>query len=133
MALLQRHLATRGVQTSWGAESAIYERQSSSWPTKSSSPCHGKYTHRLCPSISKMAPSVVDVPKDTVSHLPLKLSANGDKTNGDHAISTLELKDVAKTDFVLRTFRCLIADLCEQFKGGHPGYVSGIVRVFSQE
>jgi dihydroxyacetone synthase len=37
--------------------------------------------------------------------------------------STLELHDVAKTDFVLRTFRCLIADLCEQFKGGHPGYV----------
>lgn len=72
-----------------------------------------------------MAPSVVDVPTDTISHLPLKLSANGDKTNGDHAaISTLELKDVEKTDFVLRTFRCLIADLCEQFKGGHPGYVS---------
>lgn len=71
-----------------------------------------------------MAPSVVDVPADTVSHLPLKLSANGDKTNGDGAgTSILELKDVAKTDFVLRTFRCLIADLCEQFKGGHPGYV----------
>lgn len=74
-----------------------------------------------------MAPSVVDVPTDTVSHLPLKLSANGDKTKGDHGnISTLELKDVAKTDFVLRTFRCLIADLCEQFKGGHPGYVSAL-------
>lgn len=71
-----------------------------------------------------MAPSAVEVPKDTVSHLPLKLSTDGDKTNGDKAsISTLELKDVAKTDFVLRTFRCLIADLCEQFKGGHPGYV----------
>lgn len=75
-----------------------------------------------------MAPSVVDVPSDTVSHLPLKLSsANGDKTTGGHGnISTLELKDVKKTDFVLRTFRCLIADLCEQFKGGHPGYVSGL-------
>jgi dihydroxyacetone synthase len=74
-----------------------------------------------------MAPSVAAVPTDTVSHLPLELSANGDKTNGDLAsISTLELEDVAKTDYVLRTFRCLIADLCEQFKGGHPGYVSGV-------
>lgn len=74
-----------------------------------------------------MAPSVAAVSTDTVSHLPLKLSANGDKTNGGLAsISTLELKDVAKTDFVLRTFRCLIADLCEQFKGGHPGYVSSV-------
>jgi bacterioferritin (cytochrome b1) len=26
-------------------------------------------------------------------------------------------------DLVLKTFRLLIADLCQQFKGGHPGYV----------
>lgn len=26
-------------------------------------------------------------------------------------------------DHVLKTFRLLVADLCEQFKGGHPGYV----------
>lgn len=26
-------------------------------------------------------------------------------------------------DIVLKTFRLLIADLCQQFKGGHPGYV----------
>ena len=25
---------------------------------------------------------------------------------------------------VLKTFRLLVADLCEQFNGGHPGYVS---------
>ena len=24
-------------------------------------------------------------------------------------------------DLVLKTFRILIADLCQQFKGGHPG------------
>lgn len=28
-----------------------------------------------------------------------------------------------KTDKVLATFRCLIADLCHQFGCGHPGYV----------
>lgn len=27
-------------------------------------------------------------------------------------------------DIVLKTFRLLIADLCQQFKGGHPGYVT---------
>jgi dihydroxyacetone synthase len=27
-------------------------------------------------------------------------------------------------DLVLKTFRLLIADLCQQFGGGHPGYVS---------
>lgn len=25
---------------------------------------------------------------------------------------------------VLKTFRLLIADLCQQFNGGHPGYVT---------
>lgn len=78
-----------------------------------------------------MAPSVAAIPTDTVSHLPLKLSANGEKTKGGDlaSISTLELKDVAKTDFVLRTFRCLIADLCEQFKGGHPGSAMGMAAI----
>ena len=27
-------------------------------------------------------------------------------------------------DIVLKTFRMLISDLCQQFGGGHPGYVS---------
>lgn len=26
-------------------------------------------------------------------------------------------------DHVLKSFRLLIADLCQQFGGGHPGYV----------
>jgi dihydroxyacetone synthase len=26
-------------------------------------------------------------------------------------------------DHVLKTFRLLIADLCQQFNGGHPGYI----------
>lgn len=33
----------------------------------------------------------------------------------------LKLDGDQQHDIVLRTFRCLIADLCEQFKGGHPG------------
>jgi dihydroxyacetone synthase len=27
-------------------------------------------------------------------------------------------------DHVLKSFRLLIADLCQQFGGGHPGYVT---------
>ncbi|KAL2192973.1 transketolase [Corynascus similis CBS 632.67] len=37
--------------------------------------------------------------------------------------------DVETTDLVLRTFRCLIADLCEQFKGGHPGSAMGMAAI----
>ena len=40
--------------------------------------------------------------------------------NGDR-IDHLQLDESNKHDKVLRVFRCLIADLCEQFKGGHPG------------
>jgi dihydroxyacetone synthase len=65
-----------------------------------------------------MAPSAV--PAETVDQLPLNLKASK-KSNGLNKISTLQLGDGEKADVVLRTFRCLIADLCEQFKGGHPG------------
>jgi dihydroxyacetone synthase len=44
--------------------------------------------------------------------LPVRSKANG------HGI---QLDDAETNGLVLRTFRCLIADLCEQFKGGHPG------------
>jgi dihydroxyacetone synthase len=30
-------------------------------------------------------------------------------------------KLTAEEDLVLKAFRVLIADLCQQFKGGHPG------------
>jgi dihydroxyacetone synthase len=32
-----------------------------------------------------------------------------------------------KHDLVLKVFRAYIADLCEQYKGGHPGYVGASV------
>lgn len=40
-------------------------------------------------------------------------------------------------DHVLKSFRLLIADLCQQFNGGHPGYIRrvrcvGITLTFSQ-
>lgn len=65
-----------------------------------------------------MSPSAL--PTNTVSNLPLRLTpkANGNKTANT---SSLHVEDGEKIDFVLRTFRCLIADLCEQFSGGHPG------------
>jgi dihydroxyacetone synthase len=43
---------------------------------------------------------------------PVRSKANG------HGI---RFDDAETNSLVLRTFRCLIADLCEQFKGGHPG------------
>ncbi|RFU30515.1 Transketolase, partial [Scytalidium lignicola] len=40
----------------------------------------------------------------------------------------LEESEKKQVNLVLRTFRCLIADLCEQFNRGHPGYaVSSIL------
>jgi dihydroxyacetone synthase len=61
-----------------------------------------------------MAPSAI--PVETIDQFPTKAAKS---INGK--LSSLQLKDIEQTNLVLRTFRCLIADLCEQFKGGHPG------------
>jgi dihydroxyacetone synthase len=67
-----------------------------------------------------MAPGLtIDSYEEITSSLPVK--ALPGKTNAASAVSTLPLKDSDKHDLVLRVFRCYIADLCEQFKGGHPG------------
>ncbi|KAE9987409.1 hypothetical protein EG328_002765 [Venturia inaequalis] len=73
-----------------------------------------------------MSPSAL--PTNTVSNLPLRLTpkANGNKTANT---SSLQIEDGEKIDFVLRTFRCLIADLCEQFSGGHPGSAMGMAAI----
>lgn len=67
-----------------------------------------------------MAPSAVDRP---VSKLPLqsKIAARDMdvELNGSDELHSL----------VLRTFRCLIADLTEQFKGGHPGGAMGMAAI----
>lgn len=67
----------------------------------------------------------------TVAQTPL---ANGHTTYGKIAIGSIvneeqkEANAISKLtpgqDIALKTFRILIADLCQQFKGGHPGYVS---------
>ncbi len=45
-----------------------------------------------------------------------KLAANGARNAKE-----LGSKESAVHDKVLKTFRLLIADLCQQFNGGHPG------------
>jgi dihydroxyacetone synthase len=36
-------------------------------------------------------------------------------------VTGLALEGAGKHDLVLKVFRAYIADLCEQFNGGHPG------------
>jgi dihydroxyacetone synthase len=66
-----------------------------------------------------MAPSVAEV-EYAVSELPIDTTSK--QINGAKAIAKLKLQEDEKHDLVLRVYRCLIADLCEQFNGGHPGY-----------
>jgi dihydroxyacetone synthase len=70
-----------------------------------------------------MAPSAIE----NVSYLPLEviLSKNGANDN----LVNLKLERADLGDRVLKTFRCLIADLCEQFGGGHPGSAMGMAAV----
>ncbi|KAK7900268.1 hypothetical protein LTR67_004014 [Exophiala xenobiotica] len=65
-----------------------------------------------------MAPSLEEY-EEAVSLQPVKVQPT--KLNGIKAVDSLQPEESEKHDLVLRVFRCLIADLCEQFKGGHPG------------
>jgi len=72
-----------------------------------------------------MAPSRVQ------EHVPS--SENGKTSYGETAVDKIvqeEKKEASSVEvlsneeeLVLKTFRLLIADLCQQFSGGHPGYV----------
>lgn len=55
-----------------------------------------------------MAPSAIS----PVTQEPAALS---------NVVKLIKNKDAETIDLVLRQFRCLIADLCQQFSGGHPG------------
>lgn len=67
-----------------------------------------------------MTPSI-DTYERATSNIPVKLvSSHIENVNGTVRVQP---EEEHKHDEVLRVFRCLIADLCEQFKGGHPGYV----------
>lgn len=47
--------------------------------------------------------------------------AQEESTALSNVVKLIKNDDAETIDLVLRQFRCLIADLCEQFKGGHPG------------
>ena len=72
-----------------------------------------------------MAPSAVTVEADDVAHLPLKLGGKQSTGNGQNAqhVEDVQLESHDKTQYVLKSYRCLIADLCQQFNMGHPGCV----------
>jgi dihydroxyacetone synthase len=42
-------------------------------------------------------------------------------SNGSTSFANLNLESPEKHDRVLKVFRAFIADLCQQFNGGHPG------------
>ncbi|RYP25576.1 hypothetical protein DL768_011453 [Monosporascus sp. mg162] len=75
-----------------------------------------------------MTPSAITTAHDAACGLPVKLSAHSgpEKDYGNIEAASVELQDDEKMNRVLCTFRCLIADLCEQFKGGHPGSAMGM-------
>lgn len=43
--------------------------------------------------------------------------------------SRLQLQEEEKHDKVLQTFRCLVADLCQQFNGGYLGGVISMAAI----
>lgn len=69
-----------------------------------------------------MAPSAVE----SVSNLPLKVASKNPSSND---LLNLDLQDSELDGRVLKTFRCLIADLCQQFNGGHPGGAMGMAAI----
>ncbi|KAM3074450.1 hypothetical protein ACMFMF_006460 [Clarireedia jacksonii] len=70
-----------------------------------------------------MAPSAVE----SVSNLPLKVVPS--KNGTSDSLINLKFERAELNDHVLKTFRCLIADLCEQFQGGHPGGAMGMAAI----
>jgi dihydroxyacetone synthase len=70
-----------------------------------------------------MAPSAVE----SVSHLPLKVVPS--KNGAYDGLVNLEFEGSDLHNHVLKSFRCLIADLCEQFNGGHPGGAMGMAAI----
>ena len=73
-----------------------------------------------------MAPSATEVS----SSLPVKSKNQlSSETGISDKLVHVNFEDPKLHDRVLKTFRCLIADLCEQFKGGHPGSAMGMAAI----
>jgi len=69
-----------------------------------------------------MAPSAVPVSPGDVAHLPLKLDGKQSDSNGSvKHVENVQIESQDMTQYVLKSYRCLIADLCQQFNMGHPG------------
>ena len=69
-----------------------------------------------------MAPSAVPVSPGDVAHLPLKLHGKQSDSNGSvKHVENVQIESQDMTQYVLKSYRCLIADLCQQFNMGHPG------------
>ena len=67
-------------------------------------------------------PPSLEVYESFTQAIPVKVLAG--KANGvAAAASSIRLESDEKHDLVLRYYRAFIADLCENFKGGHPGFV----------
>ncbi|KAL5431842.1 hypothetical protein PMIN07_005835 [Paraphaeosphaeria minitans] len=72
-------------------------------------------------------------------HLAPQVNGNGQTEYGQNVIEGLKKEEQLETvsaqklsseqDIVLKTFRLLIADLCQQFKGGHPGGAIGMAAI----
>lgn len=53
----------------------------------------------------------------------MTVEVQGSGVNDTHSSAMPIVHKLSKDhDLVLKTFRLLIADLCQQFNGGHPGY-----------
>ncbi|KAK0113812.1 hypothetical protein ONS95_014060 [Cadophora gregata] len=73
-----------------------------------------------------MAPSANEVSSPLPSTSKMQLSSeNGISDKLIH----VKFANPKLHDWVLKTFRCLIADLCEQFRGGHPGSAMGMAAI----
>ncbi|KAG9254497.1 Transketolase, thiamine diphosphate binding domain-containing protein [Emericellopsis atlantica] len=64
-----------------------------------------------------MAPIAID---SQLSQSPVKVTPDVHRFNKE---------DGQTIDLVLRQFRCVIADLCQQFNGGHPGSAMGMAAI----
>ena len=73
-----------------------------------------------------MAPSANEVSSSLPPKSKKQLSSN---TGISDKLVHVDFEDAKLHDRVLKTFRCLIADLCEQFKGGHPGSAMGMAAI----
>ena len=75
-----------------------------------------------------MAPSL-EPPKEVTNGGQSRPVAKSSGAIASDPGSTLKLESAEKHDLVLAIFRAYIADLCEQFKGGHPGSAMGMAAI----